>query len=70
MNFFSTKSGWVSFDEIIPRSWRSEPVEVKSAVATTFAASLELVKSGDLKIKQDFPLKIMKMRSIARKEIE
>ena len=70
VKFFSTKSGWVSFHEIIPRSWRSEPAEVKSAVATTFAASLELVKSGELKIKQDFPFKTMKMRSTARKEIE
>ena len=70
VEFFSTKSGWVSFHEIIPRSWRNEPGEVKSAVATTFAASLELVKSGELKIKQDFPFKTMKIRSNAREEIE
>ena len=70
LKFFSTKSGWVSFHEIIPRSWKGEPGEVKSAVATTFAASLELVKSGELKIKQDFPFKLMKIRSTAREEIE
>ena len=69
VKFFSTKSGWGSFHEIIPRNW-SGSGEVKSAVATTFAASLELVKSGELRIKQDLPFKTMKIRSTAREEIE
>mgnify|MGYP000110775276 CR=1 FL=1 len=66
--FFSTNDDWVSLDEIIPKTWRSRPAHVKSAMATTFAASLELVKSGDLRIKQTFAFDSMKIKSTSSEE--
>ena len=66
--FFSTNDDWVSLDEIIPKTWRSRPAHVKSAMATTFAASLELVKSGDLRIKQTFAFDSMKIKSTNSEE--
>jgi len=64
MNFFSTNKNWVTLIDIIPVKWLGSPENAKSAMATTFAASLELVKSGDLEIKQSTAFKPMKIKSI------
>ncbi len=69
VKFFSTTPGWVSFDDIIPKTWRRKPEHVKSAMATTFAASLELVKSGNLSIKQTLPFKPIKIKSVDSEEM-
>ena len=70
VKFFSKERGWVSFHDIIPISWKGKPEEVRSAMATTFAASLELVKSGELRIQQDIPFKVIKIRSTISEELE
>tara|TARA_B100000902_G_C27192919_1_gene854857 strand:+ start:68 stop:850 length:783 start_codon:yes stop_codon:yes gene_type:complete len=70
VKFFFNKGGWFSLEDIIPRNWRDNPEHVKSAMATTFAASLELVKSGDLKIKQPVQFKSMKIKSNDNKDVE
>ena len=70
VKFFSTNGGWVTLDDIVPKQWRRNPNHLRSAMATTFAASLELVKSGDLSIKQATPFKPMEMKSTDSEEKE
>ena len=70
VKFFFNKGGWFSLEDIIPRNWRDNSEHVKSAMATTFAASLELVKSGDLKIKQPVQFKSMEIKSNDNKDVE
>ena len=50
--FLLTKTGWVRLEQIIPPNWRKKPTEARSAIASTFAASLELVRIGKLEISQ------------------
>ncbi|MXU65494.1 segregation and condensation protein A [Oceanomicrobium pacificus] len=43
---------WGDLSQYLPDAWTKDPKERRSAMAATFAASLELVKSGDLEIRQ------------------
>ncbi|MEE9454254.1 MAG: ScpA family protein [Paracoccaceae bacterium] len=43
---------WGSLVQYLPEAWRLEPKKRRSATASTFAASLELVKEGALEMKQ------------------
>ena len=43
---------WVNLMSYLPEGWESDPVKRRSATASTFAASLELVKHGHLTIRQ------------------
>ena len=43
---------WTDIVSYLPDGWANDPVKRRSATAATFAASLELVKEGHLKIRQ------------------
>ncbi len=51
-NFFKNSKDWKDLLDFIPKNLRNN-LERKSALASHFAASLELVKEGDLQIRQD-----------------
>jgi segregation and condensation protein A len=45
---------WTILQQFLPEDLSHEQIlQVKSAVASTFAASLEMVKNGELEIRQD-----------------
>ncbi|TMM54836.1 segregation and condensation protein A [Sulfitobacter sabulilitoris] len=44
--------GWTDISTYLPEGWSGDPVRRRSATASTFAASLELVKEGRLEIRQ------------------
>ena len=52
-NFFGKLLDWKNLDELIPDNFKSIEKYKKTGKAGIFAGSLELVKEGDLKIKQD-----------------
>lgn len=43
---------WTDISSYIPDGWNSDPAQIRSATASTFAASLELVKEGKAEIRQ------------------
>lgn len=51
--FFGKLTEWKNLDELIPNSFKSGKRYKKTGKAGIFAGSLELVKEGNLKIKQD-----------------
>ncbi len=52
-NFFGRLFEWKNLDDLIPSNFRTEKRYQKTGKAGIFAGSLELVKEGNLKIKQD-----------------
>ncbi|MDE4143225.1 segregation and condensation protein A [Phaeobacter gallaeciensis] len=44
---------WTDMLSYLPDGWHSDPVKRRSATAATFAASLQLVKEGQLEIRQN-----------------
>ena len=51
--FFGKLFEWKNLDELIPNNFKTEKRYKKTGKAGIFAGSLELVKEGNLKIKQD-----------------
>ena len=51
--FFGKLIDWKNIDDLIPSNFKSKKKYKKTGKAGIFAASLELVKEGNLKIKQD-----------------
>ena len=51
--FFGKLIDWKNIDDLIPLNFKSKKKYKKTGKAGIFAGSLELVKEGDLKIKQD-----------------
>ena len=51
-NFFKQSKDWKNLSDFIPNNLRNK-LERKSALASHFVASLELVKEGSLKLRQD-----------------
>lgn len=43
---------WTTMESYLPDGWETDPVKRRSATAATFAASLELVKEGQMEIRQ------------------
>ncbi len=43
---------WGDLTQFLPEGWLNDPAQWRSATASTFAASLELVKAGRLEIRQ------------------
>ncbi len=66
LGFINRGKKWTLLHEIIPKDWRGSKVKVRSAIATTFAASLELAKSGDCLLEQSSPFKSLKIKSKER----
>ena len=52
-NFFGKLIYWKKLDELIPKSFQKESKNKKTGKAGIFAGSLELVKEGNIKIKQN-----------------
>ena len=52
-DFFGKLIDWKNLDELIPKNFRSGSKYKRTGKAGIFAGSLELVKEGNLKIKQD-----------------
>ena len=44
---------WTDISSYMPEGWENDPVKWRSATASTFAASLELVKEGKAELRQD-----------------
>jgi segregation and condensation protein A len=44
--------GWIDISTFLPDGWTSSPGRIRAATASTFAATLELAKSGDLELRQ------------------
>ena len=44
--------GWIDISSFLPDGWTSSAGRIRAATASTFAATLELAKSGDLELRQ------------------
>ena len=44
--------GWIDISTFLPDDWTSSGSRIRGATASTFAATLELAKSGDLELRQ------------------
>lgn len=44
---------WSDLEQFLPEGWQLDPKKRRSAMAATFAATLELVKAGKLDLQQD-----------------
>jgi len=51
--FFGKLIDWKKLDDLIPKNFKSDSKYKRSGKAGIFAGSLELVKEGDIKIKQE-----------------
>ena len=52
-NMMGVAMEWGQLASFLPEGWSLEPAKRRSAVASTFAASLELAKLGQLEIRQE-----------------
>ena len=52
-DFFGKLLDWKKLDDLIPKNFKNEKKFKSTGTAGIFAGSLELVKEGNLKIKQD-----------------
>ncbi len=43
---------WADLSSFLPEGWSADPARRRSATAATFAASLELARSGQIEIRQ------------------
>lgn len=43
---------WTSLQAYLPEGWRAQPGRKRSAIASTFAATLELAKQGQIELRQ------------------
>jgi segregation and condensation protein A len=53
---------WTELSSYLPDSWGIDKEKEKSATASTFAASLELAKTGEIELKQDQMFAPIKLR--------
>lgn len=53
---------WADLASFLPEGWESDPSRQRSATASTFAASLELVREGRLEIRQSEPFAPVELR--------
>ena len=44
--------GWIDISTFLPDGWTSSAGRIRAATASTFAATLELAKNGDLELRQ------------------
>jgi segregation and condensation protein A len=52
-NLMGVAMEWGQLSSFLPEGWTLEPAKRRSAIASTFAASLELAKQGQVEIRQD-----------------
>ncbi len=53
---------WAELSRFLPPDWQGDPARRRSALAATFAAALELVKSGEAELDQDTTFAPLKLR--------
>lgn len=58
---------WTDLTTYLPEGWETDPVMRRSATASTFAASLELVKEGKLEIRQSETFAPIELRRLDEK---
>jgi segregation and condensation protein A len=56
---------WTDLLSYLPEGWETDPVRRRSATASHFAASLELVKTGKLEIRQTETFAPIQIKAIA-----
>lgn len=44
---------WTRLSAFLPRGWQGNALKTRSAIATTFVATLELAKAGEIELRQD-----------------
>jgi segregation and condensation protein A len=54
---------WTALQSWLPDGWRAAPARKRSAVASTFAASLELAKQGRAELRQSEPFAPLHLRA-------
>lgn len=62
--------GWRTLSSFLPRDLRHDPLLTRSALASTFAATLEMCKAGKLRIRQDGSFAPIFLRSAAEDQQE
>jgi Uncharacterized conserved protein len=55
--------GWIDISTFLPEGWTSSASRIRAATASTFAATLELAKSGELEVRQSDSFGPIKFRS-------
>ena len=55
--------GWIDISTFLPDGWTSSAGRVRAATASTFAATLELAKNGDLELRQSDSFEPIQFRS-------
>ncbi|NIA67538.1 segregation/condensation protein A [Pelagibius litoralis] len=68
--FGTTIPGWRSLSSFLPPDLHGDPLLGRSALAATFAASLELCKTGKLRIRQDGTFGPIYLRNAAEEQQE
>ena len=62
VNYIFKSKNWILLQDIIPKDWKQNKKKIRSAMATTFAASLELAKSGDCLLEQNSAFTDLKIK--------
>ena len=62
INYIFKSKNWILIQDIIPKDWKHNKIKIRSAMATTFAASLELAKSGDCLLEQNSAFTDLKIK--------
>jgi segregation and condensation protein A len=63
-----TAIDWTRLAAWLPEEWAAEPAKRRSATAASFAAALELVRSGQLELRQDGAFQPIWLRPATREE--
>ncbi|MEM6488390.1 MAG: ScpA family protein [Pseudomonadota bacterium] len=53
---------WQTLDALLPEDWRAAPARRRSAIASSFAAALELAREGDVELRQEGPFEPLMVR--------
>ncbi len=53
---------WTSLQSYLPEGWRGAPARKRSAIASTFAATLELAKQGKIELRQSDTFALLHLR--------
>ena len=59
---------WSDLSSFLPEGWQVNPKKRRSALAATFAASLELAKAGKLELRQEKTFAPIQLRARAGRE--
>ena len=62
INYIFKSKNWILLQDIIPKDWKQNKIKMRSALATTFVASLELAKSGDCLLEQNSAFNDLKIK--------